>query len=106
MTWSARFHQRVPGLGCVEGQRPGSYRAPSAFAHPRTPIEWADNGYKSNAVEQTARIGIDLEIVQRDPTTRGFHVQPHHWVVERALGWLMHRRLACDYETTPTTQPQ
>ncbi|MER5385543.1 transposase [Streptomyces sp. NPDC002688] len=36
------------------------------------------------------------------PATRGFHVQPRRWVIERTLGWLMHhRRLARDYETQP-----
>ncbi|MGW3226298.1 transposase, partial [Streptomyces sp. NPDC001157] len=63
---------------------------------------WADNGYKTKAVEHAAHLGIDLEIVQRDPTLRGFHVQPRRWVIERTLGWLMHhRRLARDYETHP-----
>jgi transposase len=41
---------------------------------------------------QVGRLGIDLEIVQRDPTTRGFHVQPRRWVIERTLSWLMHHR--------------
>ncbi|MGW0885917.1 IS5 family transposase [Streptomyces sp. NPDC002671] len=63
---------------------------------------WADNGYKTKAVEAAAHLGIDLEIVQRDPATRGFHVQPRRWVIERTLGWHMdHRRLARDYETHP-----
>ena len=32
-------------------------------------------------------------------------LQPRRWVIERTLGWLMHhRRLARDYETTPTDQ--
>ncbi|ANZ13822.1 insertion element transposase [Streptomyces noursei ATCC 11455] len=70
--------------------------------HPTITKAWADNGYKTKAVEQAANLGIDLEIVQRDPTTRGFHVQPRRWVIERTLGWLMHhRRLARDYETHP-----
>ncbi|MFG3142702.1 MULTISPECIES: IS5 family transposase [unclassified Streptomyces] len=73
-----------------------------AALHPTISKAWADNGYKTKAVEHAARHGIDLEIVQRDPTTRGFHVQPRRWVIERTLGWLMHhRRLARDYETHP-----
>ncbi|MDQ0797335.1 IS5 family transposase [Streptomyces sp. B1I3] len=73
-----------------------------AALHPTISKAWADNGYKTKAVEHAARLGIDLEIAQRDPTTRGFHVQPRRWVVERTLGWLMHhRRLARDYETHP-----
>jgi transposase len=51
-------------------------------------------------LEQAAHLGIDLEIVQRHPVTRGFHIQPRRWVIERTLGWLTHhRRLARDYET-------
>ncbi|MEU4489103.1 transposase [Streptomyces purpurascens] len=70
--------------------------------HPTITKAWADNGYKTKAVEHAARLSIDLEIVQRDPTTRGSHVQPRRWVIERTLGWLMHhRRLARDYETHP-----
>ncbi|MBP2037311.1 transposase [Streptomyces avidinii] len=46
--------------------------------------------------------GIDMHIVRRDPTTRGFTVLPRRWTVERTLGWLMnHRRLARDYEAHP-----
>ncbi|MFJ6550657.1 IS5 family transposase [Streptomyces luteogriseus] len=70
--------------------------------HPTITKAWGDNGYKTKAIEQAAHLGIDLEIVQRDPTTRGFRVQPRRWVIERTLGWLMHhRRLARDYETHP-----
>ncbi len=70
--------------------------------HPTITKARADNGYKTKAVEQAAHLGIDLEIVQRDPNTHGFHVQPRRWVIERTLGWLMHhRRLARDYETHP-----
>jgi transposase len=73
-----------------------------AAHHPTITKAWADKGYKTKAVEHAAHLGIDLEIVQRDPTTRGFHVQPRRWVIERTLGWLMHhRRLARDYETHP-----
>ena len=70
--------------------------------HPTITKAWADNGYKTKAVEHAAQIGIDLEIVQRNPGVRGFHVQPRRWVIERTLGWLMHhRRLTRDYETHP-----
>ncbi|AJE43949.1 IS5 family transposase [Streptomyces nodosus] len=73
-----------------------------AEQHPTVTKAWADNGYKTKAVEHAARLGIDLEIVQRAPNVRGFHVLPRRWVIERTLGWLMHhRRLARDYETHP-----
>lgn len=40
-----------------------------------------------------------LEVVKREPGTRGFQVQPRRWVVERSFAWLSrNRRLAKDYE--------
>jgi transposase len=73
-----------------------------AYDHPTLRKTWADMGYKNAVVEHGAALGIDVEIVQRDPATRGFVVQPRRWVVERTLGWLMnHRRLARDYEALP-----
>ncbi|MEU9047779.1 MULTISPECIES: IS5 family transposase, partial [unclassified Kitasatospora] len=73
-----------------------------AAEHPTIGKAWADMGYKTAVVEHGATLGIDIEIVRRDPTTRGFVVQPRRWVVERTFGWLMnHRRLARDYETLP-----
>ena len=70
--------------------------------HPTLLKAWADMGYKNTVVEHGASLGIDVEIVRRDPTTRGFVIQPRRWVVERTFGWLMnHRRLARDYEALP-----
>ncbi len=63
---------------------------------------WADAGFTITVVEHGARLGIDVEVVTRDPATRGFSVLPRRWVIERTLGWLMlHRRLARDYEARP-----
>jgi transposase len=40
-----------------------------------------------------------VEIVSRDPESRGFAVQPRRWVVERSFAWLVrNRRLRIDYE--------
>ncbi len=63
---------------------------------------WADTGYRTKVIDHGARLGIDVEVVQRDPGAKGFKVIPRRWVVERTFGWLMHhRRLARDYETHP-----
>ncbi|MDI5911146.1 IS5 family transposase [Streptomyces sp. 12257] len=63
---------------------------------------WVDGGYRRHFVEHAATLGIDMEIVQRTPGTRGFTPIPKRWTVERTYGWLMlHRRLARDYETLP-----
>ncbi|MGW3209256.1 IS5 family transposase [Streptomyces sp. NPDC001135] len=59
-----------------------------------------DAGYRQHLVEHAAALGIDKEITQRKPETRGFTPIPKRWAVERTYGWLMlHRRLARDYET-------
>jgi transposase len=71
-------------------------------AHPRVTKAWADNGYRTKAIDHGARLGIDVEVVHRDPGQKGCKVIPRRWVVERTFGWLMHhRRLVRDYETHP-----
>lgn len=73
-----------------------------AAEHPTVRKTWVDGGYRQHLVEHAATLGIDMHIVRRDPTTRGFAVLPRRWTVERTLGWLMnHRRLARDYEAHP-----
>lgn len=68
--------------------------------HPTITKAWVDTGFKNTVIEHGATLGIDVEVVSRDPEKRGFHVVKRRWVVERSLGWLMlHRRLARDYET-------
>ncbi|WP_101254326.1 IS5 family transposase [Streptomyces barkulensis] len=71
-----------------------------ASTSPHVTKAWADNGYRTKVIDHGARLGIDVEVVQRTPGTKGFKVIPRRWVVERTFGWLMHhRRLARDYET-------
>ncbi|MCX4673020.1 IS5 family transposase [Streptomyces sp. NBC_01381] len=73
-----------------------------AAAHPRITKAWVDAGYRTTAIEHGARLGIDVQPVQRPPGARGFTIIPRRWTIERSIGWLMHhRRLARDYETHP-----
>lgn len=73
-----------------------------AATHPTIRKDWADRGYREYLVDHAARLGIDLEIVRREPGARGFTVLPRRWAAERTLSWLMHhRRLVRDYETLP-----
>lgn len=73
-----------------------------AAAHPRVTKAWADAGYRTSAIDHGARLGIDVQVVQRTPGTKGFTVIPRRWTVERSFGRLMHHcRLARDYETHP-----
>ena len=63
---------------------------------------FADGGYRGEAAGcAAAREGLRLEIVTRDPGTRGFAVLPRRWVVERTFAWLgRNRRLAKEFEAT------
>jgi transposase len=70
--------------------------------HPTVVKTWVDTGFKTQFVEHAAALGVDAEVVHRNPEVRGFHLVKRRWVVERTLGWLMlHRRLVRDYETLP-----
>lgn len=72
--------------------------------HPTITTTWVDQGFKNRFVEHAATLGVNAEIVTRNPEARGFHVLKRRWVVERTIGWLMlHRRLARDYETLTTS---
>ena len=69
--------------------------------HPRISKVWVDGGYNNTVIRHGAKANMHVEVVKR-PTSKGFHVLPRRWVVERTLGWLMqHRRLVRDYETLP-----
>nr|WP_241838691.1 transposase [Streptomyces sp. TSRI0281] len=73
-----------------------------AVDHPTVRKTWVDGGYRQHLVEHAATLDIEMHIVRRDPTTRGFTVLSQQWTVGRTLGRLMnHRRLALDYETHP-----
>ena len=72
---------------------------------PRLTKLWADGGYTGTPVELAEQLGqLTLEVIERDPTKRGFQRLPHRWVVERTFAWLTsYRRLARDYELFPRT---
>ncbi|MFJ8025353.1 IS5 family transposase [Streptomyces sp. NPDC096311] len=61
-----------------------------------------DQGFKSAVVDHGTRLGIDVEIVQRNPADKGFIPQTKRWIVERAYGILtMYRRLVREYDHRP-----
>lgn len=78
-----------------------------AYFVPRLTKIWADAAHRGKDLAEWCRqqgTGWDLEVVEREPGTRGFAVQPRRWVVERSLAWLSrNRRLAKDYERTVQT---
>ncbi|CAL9656594.1 IS5 family transposase ISScl1 (plasmid) [Streptomyces sp. enrichment culture] len=61
-----------------------------------------DQGFKNAVVAHGDKVGIEVEVVERNPAQTGFVPQAKRWVVERAYGILMlHRRLVRDYEHLP-----
>lgn len=78
-----------------------------AAEHPTDRKTWADGGYRQHLVEHAARLGIDMEIVQCVPGTRGFTPLPKRWTVERTYGGLMfhHRRPATTKPCPPAPKP-
>jgi transposase len=47
----------------------------------------------------STRPQLNIEIVKRSDTAKGFEVLPKRWIVERTIGWLNRcRRLAKDWE--------
>jgi transposase len=49
---------------------------------------------------------LEIEIVKRSATAKGFVVLPRHWVVERTFAWLNRcRRLAKDWENKTEVEP-
>ena len=63
---------------------------------------YADGGYQGPQFQDGLRAvvrQVDVEIVKRSDTARGFTVLPKRWVVERTIAWLNRcRRLAKDWE--------
>ncbi|MDF2434659.1 MAG: hypothetical protein JWP44_4290, partial [Mucilaginibacter sp.] len=63
-----------------------------------------DQGFKTTVVDHGQRVGIDVEVVERNPAAGGCVPQPKRWVVEQVNGIMMlHRRLVRDYEHRPAS---
>ncbi|MGW3667158.1 IS5 family transposase [Streptomyces sp. NPDC005141] len=61
-----------------------------------------DQGFKNAVVAHGQTVGIEVEVVERNPAQTGFVPIPKRWIVERAYGILMlYRRLVHDYEHLP-----
>jgi putative transposase len=86
---------------CTIVKVPGAYSASLAPLLPRLKKIWADAAYRGQELAAWCKeVGEwELEVVEREPGTRGFKVQPHRWVVERSFSWLSrNRRMSKDYE--------
>lgn len=63
-----------------------------------------DQGFKQQVVAHGRPLGVDVEIVERNPKDTGFVPQPIRWRVEQTIGILiLHRRLVRDYESRPAS---
>lgn len=63
-----------------------------------------DQGFKKTVVDHGKQVGIEVQIVERNPAETGFVPQPIRWRVEQTNGILMlHRRLVRDYEHRPAS---
>ncbi|MFG2339829.1 IS5 family transposase [Streptomyces yangpuensis] len=63
-----------------------------------------DQGFKNQVVAHGAGLGIDVEIVVRNPQEKGFVPQAKRWRAEQTYGILiLHRRLVRDYEHRPAS---
>jgi transposase len=63
-----------------------------------------DQGFKNAVAAHGTSLGIDVEIIERNPADKGFVAQPKRWVVEQTYGTLaLHRRLVRDYEHRPAS---
>jgi transposase len=57
---------------------------------------------RPKAVEHGAALGVDVDVVTKDPQVKGFSVVKRQSIVERTPDWLtQHRRLVCDYQARP-----
>lgn len=83
------------------GERPGNRLLDQAKeTYPTISKSWVDTGFRNAVVEHGATLEIDVEVVNRNPNTRGFEVLKRRWVVETEYRLdHEHRRLARDYET-------
>jgi transposase len=75
-----------------------------AASTPTVKAALVDQGFKNAVVARGATLGIDVQVVERNPADRGFVPQPKRWVVEQTFGILSFcRRLARDYEHRPAS---
>ena len=59
----------------------------------------AGQGFKNSVAAHGAGLGIDVQVVERNPAGKGFVPQPKRRVVEQTFGILSsHRRLVRDHE--------
>ncbi|WP_248003437.1 hypothetical protein HEP84_57675 [Streptomyces sp. RLB1-33] len=56
-----------------------------AADNPSVTKGWVNAGFKNAVIDHGAALGIDIEVVQRDPHTKDFAPAPKRWIVEQTL---------------------
>ncbi|MFE2091582.1 IS5 family transposase [Streptomyces sp. NPDC059460] len=91
----ASAHENTAGIALLDGVAEQCDTVKKALV---------DQGFKKKVVEHGKNVGIDVEIVERNPDDRGFVPQAKRWIVEQTNGILMfYRRLVRDYEHRPAS---
>ncbi|MFG3002077.1 IS5 family transposase [Streptomyces sp. NPDC048340] len=91
----ASAHENTAGIALLDGVAGQCATVTKALV---------DQGFKKKVVEHGKNVGIDVEIVERNPADKGFVVQVKRWIVEQTNGILMfYRRLVRDYEHRPAS---
>ncbi|MFD1548074.1 IS5 family transposase, partial [Nonomuraea guangzhouensis] len=57
-----------------------------AAGNPSVTKAWTDAGFKNAVAVHGAGLGIDVEVVHRDPHTLGFTPLPKRWIAEQVYG--------------------
>jgi transposase len=92
---AASAHENAVGITLLDKVAAGADTVEKALV---------DQGFKNAVVTHGEKVGIEVEVVERNPAQTGFVPIPKRWIVERAYGILMlHRRLVRDYEHQPRT---
>jgi transposase len=75
-----------------------------AASTPSVSTALAGQGFKRSVVAHGAAVGIDVQVVERNPADKGFVPQAKRWVAGQTFGILSsHRRLVRDYEHSPAS---
>lgn len=91
----ASAHENTAGIALLDGAAGQCDTVKKALV---------DQGFKKKVVEHGRHVGIDVEIVERNPDQAGFVPQAKRWIVEQTNGILMfYRRLVRDYEHRPAS---
>jgi transposase len=87
---AASVHDNAIGIALLD-------KVSAAAGTVRTAL--VDQGFKNSVVDYGRTLGIDVQIVARNPAAIGFVPEPIRWRVEQTNGLnMLERRLARDYE--------